>query len=118
MKWNLAKTQKKYSLVQEWRCDYDHNSIFYLKKISQYFFFQNTNIRNIEINLYTKEKKFQLGPVLVQMSSRASLTSWGEGASLALLGNPSSDGVTIKMPYGVDVLHWPVSNPIFSYWVV
>ena len=34
-----------------------------------------------------------------------SLTSWGEGASLALVGHPSSDGVTIKMPYGVDVLH-------------
>ena len=33
------------------------------------------------------------------VSSRASLTSWGEGASLALVGNPSSDGVTIKMPY-------------------
>ena len=33
------------------------------------------------------------------MSSRASLTSWGEGVSLALVGNPSSDGVTIKMPY-------------------
>ena len=37
------------------------------------------------------------------MSSRASLTSWGEGASLALVGHPSSDGATIKMPYGVDV---------------
>ena len=35
----------------------------------------------------------------------ASLTSWGEGASLALVGHPSSDGVTIKMPYGVDALH-------------
>ena len=33
------------------------------------------------------------------VSSGASLTSWGEGASLALVGNPSSDGVTIKMPY-------------------
>ena len=39
------------------------------------------------------------------VSSGASLTSWGEGASLALVGHPSSDGVTIKMPYGVDVLH-------------
>ena len=28
----------------------------------------------------------------------ASLTSWEEGA---LVGHPSSDGVTIKMPYGV-----------------
>ena len=33
------------------------------------------------------------------VSSGASLTSWGEGASLALVGDPSSDGVTIKMPY-------------------
>ena len=39
------------------------------------------------------------------MSSGASLTSWGEGASLALVDHPSSDGVTIKMAYGVDVLY-------------
>ena len=39
------------------------------------------------------------------VSSRASLTSWGEGASLALVGHPSSDGVAIKIAYGVDVLH-------------
>ena len=39
------------------------------------------------------------------MSRGGSLTLWGEGASLALVGNPSSDGVTIKMPYGVDALH-------------
>ena len=46
----------------------------------------------------------------------ASLTSWGE-ASLALVGHPSSHGVTIKMPYGVDVLYQPVLYAIFSYWV-
>ena len=51
------------------------------------------------------------------VSSGASLTSWVEGTSLALVGNPSSDGVMIKMPYGVDVLHRPASHPIFSYWV-
>ena len=51
------------------------------------------------------------------VSSGASLTSRGEGASLAVIGHPSSDGVTIKMPYGVDVLHQPASHPIFSYWV-
>ena len=39
------------------------------------------------------------------------------GVSLALVGHPSSDGVTIKIPYRVDVLHWPVSHPIFSCWV-
>ena len=46
----------------------------------------------------------------------ASLTSW-EGASLALVGHPSSDGVTIKMPFGLDVLHRPAFHPIFSHWV-
>ena len=45
------------------------------------------------------------------------LTSWGEGASLALVSHPSSDEVTIKIPYGVDALHWPTLHPIFSYWV-
>ena len=38
-------------------------------------------------------------------------------ASLPLIGHPSSDGITIKMPYGVDVLHRTASHPIFSYWV-
>ena len=38
------------------------------------------------------------------VSSGVSLTSWGEGASLALVGHPSSDGITIKIPYVVDVL--------------
>ena len=48
------------------------------------------------------------------MSSGVSLTSWGEGASLALVGHPSSDGITIKIPYGVDVsLHLPASYPSF-----
>ena len=50
------------------------------------------------------------------MSSRASLTSWGEGASLALVDQPSGDDVKIKMSYGVDVLPQPALQPIFSYW--
>ena len=41
----------------------------------------------------------------------------GEGASLALVGDPTSDGVTVKIPYVVDVLHRPALHPIFSYWV-
>ena len=40
--------------------------------------------------------------------SGVSLTSWEESAFLALVGHPSSDGFTIKIPYGVAVLlHWP-----------
>ena len=47
-----------------------------------------------------------------------SLTSWGEGASLALVGHPPSDSIMIKIPYGVDVLlHQPALCLIFSYWV-
>ena len=46
------------------------------------------------------------------MSSGVSLTSRREGASLALVGRPSSDGNTIKIPYDVDVLlHRPASHP-------
>ena len=52
------------------------------------------------------------------VSSGASLTSWGEGAFLTLVGDPYSDSVTIKMPYGVDVLHWPASHPIFPIGLV
>ena len=33
-----------------------------------------------------------------------SVTSYGRGASLALFGHPSSDGVTINITYGVDDL--------------
>ena len=46
---------------------------------------------------YKQEKNY--GNLVGLVSSGASLTSWGEGASLALVGNPSSDGATIKMPY-------------------
>ena len=52
------------------------------------------------------------------VSSGVSPSSWGEGATLALVGHPSSDGITIKVPYVVDVsLHRPVSRSIFSYWI-
>ena len=51
------------------------------------------------------------------MSSRDILTSWVEGASLALVGHPSSDGITIKMPYGIDVLLRPALHPIVLGWL-
>ena len=50
------------------------------------------------------------------VSNGVSLTSLGEGVSLALVGHPFSYGITIKIPYGVDILlHRPTSHPIFSY---
>ena len=39
-----------------------------------------------------------------------------EGASLTLISYPFSNGITIKMSYGVDVSHQPSSHPIFSFW--
>ena len=56
----------------------------------------------------------------LMVSSRVSLgVQWGEGASLVLVGHPSINGITLKIPYGVDLsLHQPASHPIFSYWVV
>ena len=48
-------------------------------------------------------------------SNRDTLTLWGEGAYLALVGHPSSNGVTIKLPYRVDVsLYLQAFQPIFS----
>ena len=52
------------------------------------------------------------------LQQRHLLTYWGEGASLAMVGDPSSHDATIKMPYRVDDLHQPASHPIFSYPVV
>ena len=47
------------------------------------------------------------------LSSRVSLTSWGEGASLALVIHPSRDIITIRISYWVDVLlHRTPSFPI------
>ena len=52
--------------------------------------------------------------ILGRCPARPVLPFGGEGASLALVAHHSSDGVMIQMPYGVDVLHRPTSNPIFS----
>ena len=48
---------------------------------------------------------------------RDHLTLCGEGASLALVDHPHSDGVLIKMLYEVDVFNCPTLHPIFSYWI-
>ena len=46
--------------------------------------------------------------------SKVSLAWRGEGTPLALFGHPSSGGVTIEIPYGVNVLlHQPASHPSF-----
>ena len=42
--------------------------------------------------------------ILIWCPGGVSLTSWRKGASLALVGHPSSNAITIKVPHGVDVL--------------
>ena len=74
---------------------------------------------DIETNKYSKysntenTKLLGLSTNTGLVSSGASLTSWGEGASLALAGHPPNDGVTIKIPYEIDA----ASHPTISYWV-
>ena len=69
-------------------------------------------------NMKLQQKIQQLWVFSELVSSGVSLTSWREGASSALVGHPSSDGITIKIPYGLDVLlHWPALHSIFSYLV-
>ena len=47
------------------------------------------------------------------MSSRASLTSWGKGASLVVVGRSFSSAVAIKMPYGTDFYIYQLRTPSF-----
>ena len=46
------------------------------------------------------------------MSSGATVTVWGEGASLALVGPSYNDAVTIKVSYGVNKCLCTPSIPI------
>ena len=51
--------------------------------------------------------------------SGVGLTSQGEGVSLALVGHPSNDGITIRTRYEIDVLlRRPASHPIFHITLV
>ena len=78
---------------------------------------EEANKRMKDFKILSNELQILMLPLADDIIKYVSLTSWGEGASLALVGHPSSDGVTIKMPYRVDVLHRPASHPTFSYWV-
>ena len=53
----------------------------------------------LSLLIIPETKKYWVG-----IPSRVSLTLWGEGAFLALIGHPSNDGVTITIFYGKDVL--------------
>ena len=67
-------------------------------------------LRLVQTSMYPKTLKHWL------VSCEGSLTSWREGASLALVGHPSSNGVTIKLLYVADALHQPALYSIFSYY--
>ena len=47
------------------------------------------------------------------LSSGVTHTSWGEGVSIALIGQPFNNGFTVKISYGVDfLLHQPALHCI------
>ena len=75
-------------------------SFLFLKKISILYFLCCYKFKFSCIYIFPRDIEIlgwcPAGPVLPH---------GGEGASLALVGHPSRDGVTIKMPYVVDVLH-------------
>ena len=59
----------------------------------------------------------QGNPPLV--SSKVSFTTWEELPFLMLIVNPSQDGVTIKIHYGVDILlYQPNLLPTFLYLMI
>ena len=99
--YKVSAIDKLFKICSNWKSS--HNDMqkikFSLIKIAYLLFLINKIIK-----MYLFHKHSGL------VSSGASLTSWEEGASLALVGHPSSDGVMIKMPYGVDVLHRPASH--------
>ena len=74
-----------------------------------YLFFAVTKntIQNLfqKLNIFKTELKYQEIKILGWSPVGPVLTSWGGAISLALIGHPSSDVVTTKLPYGVDGLH-------------
>ena len=88
--------------------DYKHNDCIFKDK---------TNLYNM-YKIILKNLKKNTGLVGKILGCCAAWPG-GEGASLALVGHPSSDGAIIKMPWRVDVLHWPAHwpalHPIVSY---
>ena len=67
--------------------------------------------QSIALNIFYETLKYWVSAQRGQSYLR------GEAVYLAMVGHPSSDVVTIKIPYGVDVLLYrSVSHPIF-YWV-
>ena len=64
------------------------------------------------LSLTLRIKNTELLPISV------SLTSWGKGVSLALIGNTPSDRVTRKILYGVDILSHQTNIPSFPIGLV
>ena len=69
----------------------------------------NTCIVLIQGNEKLSPRHWNTGLVV---SSGVSLTSWGEVVSLALAGQPSSDGIAIKNTFGVDVYYIDQSHTL------
>ena len=72
---------------------------------SKYMYSSNSR----QWKIIPKTLKYWVGGV---QCSGVSLTLWGEVVSLALAGQPSSDGITIKNTFGVDVYYIDQSHTL------
>ena len=92
---------------------------FFLRKLSVGFS-QKSSITDVRLD-FKYVSTFTLKPFTSRhwntglVSSGASLTSWGEGTSLALAGDGDKNDKDVhnKMLYRVDVLHWTVAPNLF-----
>ena len=112
--WELVTVLHSNSMVLVSRWEFKLLHCRNSEQILSYFDVNSLIFSDNSVRFILTPRHWNSGLVL----SRVSLTSWGEGTSLALVYPPFSDGITIKIPHRVDVLlHRPASHPIFSHWV-
>ena len=112
-----------YLTLTQTKTDCSHTGTFYYVKQSQKLAsFTLTETIQIFLRFLPGQKSSATIFLPQDMKNTGKVLPHGEKVPLwpCLVGYPSSNGVTIKMPYGGeggDVLHRPASHPIFSYWV-
>ena len=91
--WLGAYSKKVF--IQRERFSREIQSLKYLQFLFLYFLWFNFIFRCFYYGLLNL-----IYVTRITFSCGVSLTSWGEGVYLALVGHPPSDGVTIKISYG------------------
>ena len=89
--------------------DNDQESLKWYYRPAYYLIIYNVMIdwRNFFDQQIKNDLKTYNRKIVTGQDERGQPYLMGKGACLVLVGWPSSDGVTIKMCYGLDVLHQP-----------